>query len=268
LSRFPDTWMPAFAAMHEIWAPSRFIQTALAGRLDRPVVYIPIAIELNPIEALPRARLGLPGDRFLFFYAFDFLSFMERKNPRAAVAAFRRAFATRGQAGLVLKCMNGALVPDQFDAFKQVIDNDPDIILIDQTLSRAETLGLIAAIDSVISLHRSEGLGLLIAEAMLLGKPVIATDYSGSREFVTNNTGYPVEFKLVPVRNGDYPFAEGQVWAEPDVAHAAWHMRRLVNEPDRAVAKLDQARAFLRQNYSRASVALLQTRRLQSLLAP
>ena len=267
LSLLPEPWITAFAGMDEIWAPSRFIQTALAGRVDRPVIYMPVAIEIDPANPLPRARFGLPDRRFLFFYAFDFLSFMERKNPAAAIAAFRRAFATHGKAGLVFKCMNGSHVPDQLRAFRQLIDDDPDIFLIDETLSRPDTLGLIAAMDGIISLHRSEGLGLLVAEAMLLGKPVIATDYSATREFVTNQTGYPVGYHVVPVPEGDYPFATGQVWAKPDVAHAAWHMRRLAEQPAIAAGKVIQARAHLQQNHSRINVALLQIQRLQDLLA-
>jgi glycosyltransferase involved in cell wall biosynthesis len=266
LGRIPDVWIPSLASMDEIWAPSRFIQTALAARLDRPVLYMPVAIEITAPPPLPRGKFALPDDRFLFFYAFDFLSFMERKNPRGVIAAFRQAFPTRGRAGMVLKCMNGAAAPDQFTAFQKAIDGDPDIFLIDQTLTRADTLGLIAATDAVISLHRSEGLGLLIAEAMLLGKPVIATDYSASREFVTAATGYPVGYQLIPLREGDYPYPENQVWADPDISHAAWHMRRLAADPESAAEKRRLARAHLERNYSRSAVAQLQTRRLHRLL--
>ena len=163
--------------------------------------------------------------------------------------------------------MNGALVPEHFAAFRDEIGDDPEIFLIDQTLSRAETLGLIAASDAVLSLHRSEGLGLLIAEAMILGKPVIASDYSATREFVTHETGLPVGYQLVPVREGEYPFAKGQVWAAPDVAHAAWLMRRLSDAPEGAERLVAQASRHVRQNFSRAHVAQLQMRRLRELAA-
>jgi glycosyltransferase involved in cell wall biosynthesis len=265
LSRFPAAWLAQFAEMDEIWAPSRFIQTALAGQLDKPVIHMPVAVELAPPPPLPRARFSLPTDRFLFFYAFDFLSFMERKNPRGAIAAFRTAFPRGGQAGLVLKCMNGALQADRFAAFREEIGGDQDIFLIDATLSRAETLGLIAATDAIISLHRSEGFGLLIAEAMLLEKPVIATDYSASQEFVTDATGYPVGYQLVPVREGEYPFPEGQVWAAPDEAQAAWLMRRLYDAPREADQRVARAAAYLRQHHNRATIGRLQAARLRFL---
>jgi glycosyltransferase involved in cell wall biosynthesis len=265
LSRFPAEWLPQLNAMGEIWAPSRFIQTALAGRLDKPVIYMPVAVEIAAPPKLPRGRFGLPEDRFLFFFAFDFLSFMERKNPRAAIAAFRQAFPRAGEAGLVVKCMNGALVPDKFKAFVAEIDGHPDIFLVDATLDRADTLGLIAATDAVVSLHRSEGLGLLIAEAMLLGKPVVATGYSASREFLGPETGYPVDYTLVALQPDDYPFAEGQVWANPDVSHAAWLMRRLRHDPAQAAPLVARAGRHLRQNHSRVRVAGLQAARLRQL---
>jgi glycosyltransferase involved in cell wall biosynthesis len=265
LGRFPGAWLPNFAEMDEIWAPSRFIQISLAGRVAKPVIHMPVAIELTPPPPLPRERFGLPAGRFLFFYAFDFLSFVERKNPRGVIAAFRTAFPGRGTAGLLLKCMNGALVPEQLGAFRAEIGDDPDIFLVDTTLPRDETLGLIAATDAIVSLHRSEGLGLLIAEAMLLGKPVIATGYSASREFVTDATGYPVGYQLVPVREGEYPFHEGQVWAEPDVAHAAWLMRRLQQDPRRAIPQVARAAEYLREHHSWLAVARRQAARLRVL---
>ena len=265
LSRFPAAWLPQFADMDEIWAPSRFIQAGLVDQLDKPVIHMPVAIELTRPPPLHRERFGLPKGRFLFFYAFDFLSFMERKNPSAAIAAFRAAFPRGGSAGLVLKCMNGALVADRFAEFREEIGGDKDIFLIDATLSRAETLALIAATDAILSLHRCEGLGLLIAEGMLLEKPVIATDYSASQEFVTDTTGYPVRYQLVPVGEGEYPFPEGQVWAAPDVAHAAWLMRRLCDEPRRADPLVAAAASYLRQHHSRATIGRLQAARLRLL---
>jgi glycosyltransferase involved in cell wall biosynthesis len=208
----------------------------LQDRLGNKAIYMPVALELAPPAPMPRVRFNLPPSRFLFFFAFDFLSFVERKNPGALIAAFRQAFPRRGQAGLVLKCMNGAIVPEKLARFWKDLADDPEIFLIDDTLSRADTLALIASTDAVVSLHRSEGLGLLIAEAMLLGKPVIATDYSASRDLPFAATGYPVSCKLVPVHEGEYPFAGGQVWAEPDISHAATLMPELCSDPAPPVA--------------------------------
>lgn len=265
LSRYPAPWLPAFDLVDEIWAPSRFIQRALAGRVDRLVIHMPIAIELTPHAPLPRARFGLPENKFLFFYAFDFLSFVERKNPRAAISAFRRAFPRQSGAVLVFKCMNGDLMPEKLEALRQDIDGHPDIILLDETMSRTDTLGLIASVDAVISLHRSEGFGLLLAEAILLGKPVIATGYSASNELVTEKTGYPVAYTLIPVEDGQYPFSAGQKWGAPDIAHAAWLMRRLVDDPASAAPRISNGQEYLRRFHSRAAVAQCQLNRLRLL---
>jgi glycosyltransferase involved in cell wall biosynthesis len=267
LSRYPDSWLPGLMETDEIWAPSRFIARALESRLGKKVIYMPVALELTPPAPMPRARFNLPEGGFLFFFAFDFLSFIERKNPGAAIAAFREAFPQRGQAGLVLKCMNGAMAPDKLARFREHLADDPDIFLIDDTLSRNDTLALIASTDAIVSLHRSEGLGLLIGEAMLLGKPVIATDYSASQDLLSEATGYPVKFRLVPVRDGEYPFAEGQIWAEPDISHAATLMRTLCRDPAQAAPLVHRAREHMREQFSYENVGRLQAQRLRDISA-
>lgn len=268
LSHYPDAWLAGLSAMDEIWAPSRFIAAALKGRVKCPVVHMPVAVEFSPPPPSPvsRARFGLPDNRFLFFFAFDFRSFIERKNPYAAIAAFRQAFPVAGRAGLVLKCMNGSVVPDKLQAFREAVATHPDIMLITETLTREETLALVASTDAVISLHRSEGLGLLIAEAMLLGKPVIATDYSATQDLLSSETGYPVRYTLVPVGADDYPFAEGQVWAEPDIDHAAALMQALVADPAQAQQRVDAALRHMQLNFSYKTVGGLQADRIRTLL--
>jgi glycosyltransferase involved in cell wall biosynthesis len=262
LGRYPEAWLTGLRAMDEIWAPSRFIADALQSRLGEKVVYMPVALEFALPPPMPRARFKLPHDRFLFFFSFDFLSFVERKNPRATIAAFRMAFPNRGSAGLVLKCINSALAPDRFASFRKEVGDDPDIFLIDETLTRTDTLALIGSIDAVVSLHRSEGLGLLIGEAMLLGKPVIATDYSATRDLLTSSTGYPVTFRLIPVGKGQYPFAEGQTWADPNIEHAAALMRNLRDRPWGADDIVRCAQAHMRTKFSYESVGLQQAKRL------
>jgi glycosyltransferase involved in cell wall biosynthesis len=270
LSVLPEPWRTAFAPVDEIWAPSRFVQRALMQATEKPVIYMPVAVELPTLPEIQREHFGLPADRFLFFFAFDYLSFIKRKNPHAAVAAFK-AFRRRvhsRRAGLVIKTMNGSLSPDRMQAFRAEIADDPDIFLIDQTLGRKETLGLIAATDCILSLHRSEGFGLLIAEAMLLNRPVIATDYSATTEFVTPQTGLPVDYKLVPVGEGEYPLHDGQVWADPDIAHAAWQMARVYEGAgtEFVTDMTAAAREHVLRRHSRRRVGELQARRLNRLL--
>lgn len=265
LSVFPDAWIDALEAVDEVWAPTRFIQAALVKKLFTPVIRMPISLTLPAFDPLPRNYFSLPEDKFIFFYSFDFLSFVDRKNPRAAVQAFKEAFRRRhrrSDVALVLKSINGSLANDKLTALRDELKEDPDVIMIDRTLSRDETLGLIGACDAVISLHRSEGLGLLLAEAMALGKPVIATDYSATTELVTPRTGYPVDYRLVPLQDGQYPFWQNQVWADPDIGHAAWQMRTVVNGLEEARKKAAYAKQYLKQNYGVERVGTLKRQRL------
>ncbi len=269
LSRFPDAWLGAIEQVDEIWAPSRFVQTALVARTKKPVVLMPLPLEFEiPPGAPGRASLGLPPGPFLFFFAFDFLSSHVRKNPTAVVAAFRRAFPSGSRVGdvrLVLKAMNAGAIDPGDDAVLAPFRDDPDIILIERIMTREETLATIAACDALVSLHRSEGLGLLVAEAMAVGTPVIATDYSATTELVDPSTGWPVDARLVPVEEGQYAFHHGQVWADPDIGHAAWQMRRVVLDRREAAARAARARARLAGTYSLEQAAARMSGRLRAL---
>ena len=266
LGRLPTIWLDAFEHVDEVWAPSRFVQRMLMQDLKKPVIHMPVAIGLLPPPARPRHALRLPEDTFLFFFAFDFLSFTTRKNPFGVVAAFRlfRRLVHSGRAMLVIKSMNGDLAPESLAVFRTEIAEDPEIMLIDATMKREDVLGLIAASDCVVSLHRSEGFGLLVAEAMLLGKPVVATNYSATTELVSPETGFPVGYRLVPVAAGEYPFAEGQVSADPDVAHAAWQMARIFSEPTGELVRAAVLRAYeaVRRRHGRDQVAIRQADRI------
>jgi glycosyltransferase involved in cell wall biosynthesis len=256
LQQFPKAWLPAFEMVDEVWAPTRYVQSMLAHELDKPVIYMPLPLGFENPPPTARAAFGLPDDRFLFFFAFDFFSFVERKNPLALVRSYKKAFAAdpdRSGTRLVIKTLNADLAPDQSRALRDELRDDPDVILIERTLGRVEALQLISACDAVVSLHRSEGLGLLLVEAMALGKPVIATDYSATTEFVSSATGWPVDYKLVAVGEGEYPFHEGQVWADVDEDHAAWQMRQVVQNPDEVSRRVATARQFLVENFSPAA---------------
>jgi glycosyltransferase involved in cell wall biosynthesis len=253
LANLPDAWLGAFDLVDEVWAPTRFIQATLLRKVTKPVLRMPLLLHFMPPASAPRAKFSLPEDRFLFFFAFDFFSFMERKNPAGVVRAFKRAFRQSNGAnhkvGLVLKTLNSEIVPEKNAAFRDELYRDPDVTIIDRALTREDTLQLIACCDAVASLHRSEGLGLLVAEAMALGKPVIATDYSATTELVTPRTGFPVDHRLVPVEAGQYPFHEGQVWAEPDIDHAAWVMRWVFEDREEAAKRVEAARCHLAREY-------------------
>lgn len=267
LLRLPAAWEAAFDTIDEVWAPSRFVQMALAGRVAPPVIHMPLA--LPPLERLPggRARFGLPARRFLFFFAFDFLSFPERKNPASLLAAFALAFPPGEGApvGLVLKTLNGALRPAAFARLREAVAPDPRIVLIDRALDRADMTRLLGACDCVVSLHRSEGFGLLVAEAMQLEIPVIATDYGATVELVTPQTGWAVQCRTVPVADGAYPHAAMQVWADPDIEHAAWLMRLVRDDPAATAGRVAAARALVVSRHGPAAVAARQVARLAAI---
>ena len=272
LERFPEAWLPAFDGMDEIWTATRWVQRMLAGRIDKPVIHMPVCLTIEPTETTPsRARFGLPDGRFLFYVAFDFLSFIERKNPEAAVGAFRRMrdrAAAGARPGLVIKTMNATFVAEKQARFLELVADDPDIIVIDQVMSRLDTLSLLRSCDAVVSLHRCEGLGLVVAEAMALGLPVIATDYAATTELLTPETGYPVDFRLIPIEPGQYPMSESQRWADADIDHAAWLMQRVMRAPDEAARRTAAAAVHLERHHGRDVVRARQLRRLAELCGP
>lgn len=268
LANFPDPWIRSFDHVDEIWAPSRFIQAALVMKTDKPVIHMPVALDFTIERTFDRASLKLPENRFLFLFSFDFLSFRSRKNPEAVIDAFTAAFKGtpyRDHVSLVIKCVNSRHRPDELKRIREAIDDSLDVHILEAELSRAEMLSLVKAADCVVSLHRSEGLGLLVAEAMALGTPVIATDYSATTELLTADTGYPVEYRIKELQAGDYPFASGQIWADPDISHAAWQMRQVVDAADQNGDMLERARQRIIANHGTDAVIRAQDRRLQEL---
>lgn len=267
LAKVPPRFHESLSRFQEVWAPSEFVREAFAASLDVPVIRVPVPVELALAEPVKRSDYGLAEEATLFFFAFDPCSFFVRKNPLAVVEAFHRAFGSRGdgRVGLVVKCLDPGPHAAVLKPLKAAIAGDPRITLIEATLSRGAMNGLLAATDAFVSLHRSEGFGFGLAEAMLLGKPAIGTDYSGNRDFLNEATGYPVPYTLVPVRSGEYPDHDGQVWAEPDIAAAAGCMTEIVEQPEKARAKALAGQAFITTHHSLAEVGRQMRDRLDAL---
>ncbi len=235
LSRFPEKWSNRFDGFDELWVASAFCLEAIGKASPVPVVKITSPIHITPGAVPPpsRARFDLPEDAFAFVFSFDYDSVFERKNPLGVIAAFREAFGDSREAVLVLKSLNAHRCPERVADLRQRASG-LKVRFLDEHLSRAETLCLLATGDCFVSLHRSEGLGLGMAEAMYLGKPVIATAYSGNLDFMTVNNSYLVEYRLVELAQDYGSYERGNVWAEPDLLHAATQMRRVFT--DRAAA--------------------------------
>lgn len=268
LSEFPDAWRSALQIVDEIWAPSRFIEQAIANKTSSPVIRMPLAVDFPEPNGMTRESFGLPEDRFLFLFFFDFTSYVQRKNPEGAIRAFLQAFpdVDDTRVGIVIKMNGMELRPHEFKAFIRSIDReDPRIILMDKVLTDRETKALVKLCDCFLSLHRSEGFGRGLAEAMYLGKPVIATGYSGNLDFTNEHNACLVDYSLVPVRDHEYPFATGQKWADPDLDHAVWFMRRLVNEPHYAQTIGQHAAYFIKTFHSPRAVGVKYRARLAAL---
>lgn len=250
LNEFPDEHLGAFHHLDEIWVATNFVQEVIAFKSPVPVVKIPPSISPEVASGLTREFFKLPEDRFLFLRMFDFSSTQERKNPQAVIEAFKIAFQKDySQVGLVLKVSNGHEAPDELDSLRTGLAGLP-VWLIDRHLSNGEVNALTALCDCAVSLHRSEGLGLTLAEAMYLGKPVIATAYSGNMDFTHPNNSFLVNYELVKIADTVGPYPRGYSWAEPDIEHAAYQMRQVfLDEPGRTrIARAGQR--YIKQNYS------------------
>jgi glycosyltransferase involved in cell wall biosynthesis len=254
LEGFPAEWWGAFDLVDEVWVASRFVQAAISACTTKPVRRLALPVEVPLPRAFTRDEYGLPQRPFVFLFSFDFQSFVQRKNPRAAIEAFQRAFAPGDErAMLVVKSINGHWAPALLDEVRERIGADRRIVLLDGFLDRDAAMGLVSVADCYVSLHRSEGFGLGMAEAMALGKPAIGTAWSGNLDFMNEHNSCLVPATLVPVQPGEYRFSEGQRWAEPDVDAAAAQMRRLVDEPDFA-ARIGRAGAeYIAAHHSHAA---------------
>jgi glycosyltransferase involved in cell wall biosynthesis len=230
LQTWPENWRHCFNLVDEVWASSRHTYRAVRAATPLPVTWMPMAVALP--EGLDvsapkfRERFGLPEDRYLFVFSFDGTSYIHRKNPGAVVAAFTRAFdaADRG-VGLVVKCMR----PDQKNPVWQEITAsaaaDDRILVLDAMLSKTDVMELYRACDCFVSLHRAEGFGRGIAEALLLGLDVIATGHGGNVDFCRKAGARLVAHKDIPLKPGDYVEGAGKHWAEPDIEDAARAMQ-------------------------------------------
>lgn len=226
LERWPEEWLDLSCLMDEIWVASNHVRASLQPFVDVPVHVMPLATDTGEIAPLARKDFGLPEDAYLFCFAFDFNSFMRRKNPEGALAAFQLAFPENENVGLVIKAHDHSGDNEQWEKLKEIAARDGRIHIIEKTMRRPETLALYKNCDCYLSLHRAEGFGLGMAEALLLGLDVIATGYSGNVDFCRNEEqAHLVDYQPAPLKAGDYPYWQGQKWAEPDLAHAARIMR-------------------------------------------
>lgn len=234
---FPAEQHAGFAHVDEVWVATDFVRRAVEPHSPVPVLTMaPPLPQRGEDPTLTRADLGLP-DAPLLLFSFDYLSTAERKNPLGLLDAFRRAFTPGEGPVLVLKSINADLRPAEAERVRLAAAAHPDVLLLEGYLDAAERDALVALSDCYVSLHRSEGLGLTMAEAMAWGKPVIATAYSGNLDFMTDENSFLVPWEPVAIPEGAAPYPAGGTWAEPDLDAAAAALRVVVDRPDVAAAR-------------------------------
>jgi glycosyltransferase involved in cell wall biosynthesis len=260
----PARWRHAFALVREIWVYSRFMAQNIGAVAPVPTIALPPPVQA-PAEPAAPLRLDVPDDGPLFLFVFDYLSTIQRKNPIGLIEAFKRAFAPGEGPRLLIKTINGPLRPLAEEEVLWAAHGRPDIHVVDRSLDGEELNGLMAACDCYISLHRSEGFGLTLAEAMAIGKPVIGTGYSGNVDFMNDQNSYLVDYTIGRVGPDCEIYPPEGEWAQPSVEHAADLMRRVIERPQEAAAIGARARADIARQLSPRATGAAMRRRLEEL---
>ena len=222
LPHWPAPFSRVRQFVDEIWAQSDYVRSAFSRNSDTPVFKMPMAVSLPVVTENTRKRFGLHEDHFLFYILFDGKSWLTRKNPLAGIQAFQIAFSKKdAPVGLVVKAMNIVESDPIWQKILTIAKADERISILTELLPRQDAINLMASCDCYISLHRSEGFGRVIAEAMLIGQPVIVTNFSGNVDYCDSETSFLVDGDLVPLQPGEYLFHEGQYWCDPDISVAA-----------------------------------------------
>ena len=229
--QLPESHIASFEHLNEVWVPSTFVRDAVAAVSPVPVVIIPHALQVKASERIDRSQFGLPQDKVCCLIMYDFHSYQYRKNPQAAIAAFRGAVYGKDDAVLVVKTINSNLHPAAAAELTACLADLPGTVVITEFLTRQQTWDLQASCDMLISLHRAEGFGLAPAEMMALGKPVVATGWSANMDFMNEENSMPVKYTLEPLAQTIGAYPAGPVWAEADIDHAAACIRELIDQP-------------------------------------
>lgn len=247
LEAFPAAWHEAFAHVDEVWVPSSFCQKAVAAASPVPVLCVPHAVDIPERLQPDRARFGLHGDTVVFLAMADMMSVAERKNPLGAVQAFVHAFAPDDRrAELLVKVSNPQRDPAAMARLRALAATHPGVHLLDDYLDRPALNTLLDSVDVYVSLHRSEGFGLGIAEAMARGKVALATAWSGNTDFMNARNALPVDYRLVRLDADAGPYPRGERWADPSIDDAVAKMRQIAADAALRARLGERARADCR----------------------
>ena len=268
LSRLPEQLTVCLEGINEIWAMSSFMGQMFRRSTSLPVYDLQLPVVPDQLETWSRTRFQIPENSFVFLFMFDFDSHVARKNPEAVIEAFKLAFPVSSNipATLVIKSINSERHEKEWSCLKNKMDGDSRILQIHEVLPHSENTALMQCCDCYVSLHRSEGFGLTLAESMLMGKPVITTGYSGNMDFTNPETALLVDYKLVQVQPGDYPFSWGEMWAEPNVQQACEYMRELVENSTFSQSLAKKGEELIRNSFSTKTMGDRYKKRLSNLL--
>jgi GT2 family glycosyltransferase/glycosyltransferase involved in cell wall biosynthesis len=266
LAAFRPDWHTSFAPLDEVWTNSDFEIDSIGAIAPVPVHKIRLPVEVVPASAeAGREMFGIPPDRLVFLVAFDVGSTSARKNPSMVIDAFREAFAEDENVFLVIKFHSTAVEPSITRQLNRALRGAENVLVMADLLSDADMALLRAACDCFVSAHRSEGFGLNIAEFMALGKPVIATNYSGNLEFFDESVGFPIDYDLTEVAAQTGPYMPHYVWAEPKKASLIAQFRAVYEDQPAAWARGARAAQRMRDQFSAAQIGNEIRRRLHAI---
>ena len=266
LEAFPDRWLHYLRFVDEIWTPSEFISNNLRKVTNKPVFTIPYPV-LAPIDhECNRAFFHLPKEQFLFLCMYDSNSTMERKNPIGAITAYKIAFPKeRDDVGLIIKVNHPS--KSDLDRLYDEMRGYKNVYYILDTYPKEQVNSLIACADVFVSLHRAEGFGLVLAEAMLLRTSVIATNWSSNTEFMNRNVACMVDYDLVPVNSTSWIYKKGTRWADPDLNQAAECMNKLYNDKNYYKEITTSANEYISHKLNTVNSASLICKRIKEIYA-
>ena len=266
LEDFPKEWTPAINLVDEIWTPSEFTSESIRKVTDKPVVTIPYNVTAETDAKFNRKYFNLPEDKFLFLVMFDANSTMMRKNPLGAIEAYKKAFSPDDDSvGIVIKINNAE--EKKLEPVKKLLDGYKNVYFITDILEKKAVNSLIADVDVFVSLHRAEGFGLVMAEAMLNGTVCIATNWSSNTEFMNNDVACMVDYSFITLEKDMSPYRKGAKWADANTDEAAEYMKRLLNDKNYYDSLSKKAKEFVETKLSMDNISELYIKRIHEITA-
>jgi glycosyltransferase involved in cell wall biosynthesis len=252
----------------EIWAQSSFVERAFKSIGNTNIKKMPMLVSVDGKSSSSRKKYNIPENDYIFYMMFDGNSWVSRKNPISTIRAFQKSFkGISNGVGLVVKVMNTLLAGPVWDEFLSLATNDHRVIIIDQVLSSRDLLDLAHSCDCYVSLHRSEGFGRCIAEAMLLEIPVIVSNFSGNTDFCNSETAFLVEGEKIPVKPGDYIFHENQFWFDADLQEASDLMSLVIDDPSERSKIAKNGKKFIEDHHSLDAITPIYKEALKKIIS-